>query len=271
MPAEKSRRRKRRLNALDGKTWTRYSISIWDLTKTLEEKRLRHPAMFPVALVKRLLEIYTRPGDVILDPFMGAGSTLVAAQELQRKGIGFEISSEFISLAKHRLKTESSAQEESPDSIIYCEDARQLDQFVARDSVDLVVTSPPYWDIHRQRRTADGKPPRPYGSSEQDLGNIADYSLFLQALSRIFNQLFVVLKPGHKCILIVMDIRKKGQFYPFHIDCIQRMTKVGFTLEDIIIWDRRRDYHNLRPLGYPYVFRVNKVHEYLLIFKKPDS
>jgi DNA modification methylase len=269
--SEKFRRRKPRLNALDGKTWTRYSISIWDLTKTVEETRLRHPALFPVALIKRLLDIYTRPGDVVLDPFMGAGSTLVAAQELERQGIGFEISSEFISLAKQRLRNNSGSEEAVLAPEIYHEDARHLGHHVASDSVDLVITSPPYWDVHRQRRTADGKQPRPYSPSEQDLGNIANYSLFLDSLSSVFDQLFRVLKPGHWCILIVMDLRKGSTFYPLHIDCIQRMTSTGFSLEDIIIWDRHREYHSLRPLGYPYVFRVNKVHEYILIFKKPDS
>lgn len=271
MTEEKHRRRKQRLNALDGKTWIRYSISIWDLSKTVEETRLRHPALFPVALVKRLLDIYTRPGDVVLDPFMGAGSTLVAAQELKRQGIGFEISSKFIALAKQRIKNGSTQEAAAPAPVIYPEDARHLGRYVASDSVDIVITSPPYWDIHCQRRTADGKEPRPYSPSEQDLGNISDYTLFLDALSSVFDQLFKVLKPGHWCVLIVMDIRKGSRLFPLHIDCIQRMTDTGFSLEDIIIWDRHREYHNLRPLGYPYVFRVNKVHEYLLIFKKPES
>ena len=264
----KSQRSKRRLNALDGKTWTRYSISIWNVAKTVDETRLQHPALFPVALVKRLLEIFTRPGEVVLDPFSGAGSTLVAAQELKRKGVGFEISSEFISLAQQRLQTGSTPEDDSINPVIYNEDARQLERHLASNSVDFIITSPPYWDIHRQRRTADGKTPRPYSPLEQDLGNISDYPLFLDALGGVFNQLFTVLKPNHWCVLIVMDIRKGSRFFPFHIDCIQRMTEAGLSLEDIIIWDRHREYHNLRPLGYPYVFRVNKVHEYILIFRK---
>ena len=65
-----------------------------------------------------------------------------------------------------------------------------------------------------------------------------------------------------------MDLRKKNFFYPLHIDISSIMNTIGFVLDDIIIWDRRQEYNNLRPLGYPYVFRVNKVHEFLLIFKK---
>jgi hypothetical protein len=68
---------------------------------------------------------------------------------------------------------------------------------------------------------------------------------------------------------VVMDIRKKSKFYPFHIDISLLMEEIGFDLDDIIIWDRRREYNNVRPLGYPSVFRINKVHEFIMIFKKP--
>ena len=253
------------LNALDGKTWTRYSISIWEISKSTEETRLHHPALFPQKLVERLIQIYTKPGDIVLDPFMGAGNTLLAAQEFGCQAIGIDISQKYVNLARERL-----AQTESK-SKIYCKDAQKLTKHIPSNSIDLVVTSPPYWNIHQQRRTADGKAPRPYTLSTEDLGNISDYSNFLEAIGNVSAELFTVLKPGHWCILIVMDLRKKNQFYPFHIDCINQWTTKGFQLEDIIIWDRRRDYHNLRPLGYPTTFRVNKVHEYILIFQKPPS
>ena len=66
-----------------------------------------------------------------------------------------------------------------------------------------------------------------------------------------------------------MDLRKGSRFYPFHSDLARKMEDIGFIFDDIIIWDRRLDYNNLRALGYPSVFRLNKVHEFLLIFKKP--
>jgi len=46
------------------------------------------------------------------------------------------------------------------------------------------------------------------------------------------------------------------------------MQKIGYIYDDLIIWDRQADYNNMRPLGYPYKFRINKVHEYLMIFIK---
>jgi DNA modification methylase len=197
---------------------------------------------------------------------MGTGSTLVAAKELSRQGIGVEISPQYIDVAQKRLSVVTPDHEKSQ---IFCEDARGLSRLISANTIDLVVTSPPYWDVHRQRRTADGKTPRPYTSSSNDMGNISAYSEFLKALGTVAKQLFVVLKPGHWCVLIVMDLRKKDQFYPFHIDCVNQWINEGFQLEDIIIWDRRKEYHNLRPLGYPTTFRVNKIHEYILIFRKP--
>jgi len=266
---EKEIRNSKRLNDLDGKTWTRYSISVWDIAKSPQEMKLKHPAMFPEELVKRLITIYTNKGDVVLDAFMGSGSTILVAKKLSRKGIGFEISKEFIKLAKKRLSQQFLfASNDVEESLIYEDDARNLLNYLEPNSIDLVITSPPYWDIHRQIRTADRKKTRPYTDLRSDLGNISDYYEFIDALKEVFQEIFKVLKPGKWCIIIVMDLRKKNKFYPLHIDIAKIMMEIGFEFEDVIIWDRKQEYSNLRPLGYPYVFRVNKVHEYILIFKK---
>jgi len=268
---KKEVRDSKRLNDLDGKTWTRYSISVWDIAKSPQEMKLKHPAMFPEELVKRLITIYTKKGDVILDTFMGSGSTILVAKNLSRKGIGFEISKEFVKLAKKRLSQQLLfATNEAEEPLIYEDDARNLLNYLEPNSIDLVITSPPYWDIHRQIRTADRKKIRPYTDLRSDLGNISDYYKFIDALKEVFQEVYKVLKPEKWCVIIVMDLRKKNKFYPLHIDTAKMMMEIGFEFEDIIIWDRKKEYSNLRPLGYPYVFRVNKIHEYILIFKKSD-
>lgn len=82
-----------RANDLGGKDWTKYSISVWnDIRKTAEEAKLGHPAMFPGALVERLLLCFTKDSEkVVLDPFSGSGATLVAAKRMGKRGIGFEV------------------------------------------------------------------------------------------------------------------------------------------------------------------------------------
>ncbi len=271
---------RKRANDLDGKTWTKYSISIWsDIRKTPEEMRLGHPAMFPIALVTRLIRVFTTSDErVILDPFAGVGSTPIAAQLLGRDGIGIELSPEYVEIARQRqvqfgFLTEDGFELPSGSGTrrIIQGDARHLLTFLEPETVDLVVTSPPYWDILSRKRTADYKETRDYGDLAQDLGKVADYEQFLAELMKVFEQVYTVLKPGKYCIVIVMDIRKKDSFYPFHSDVADMMRDIGFIYDDLIIWDRRHEYNNLRPLGYPSVFRVNKVHEFILIFKKPPG
>lgn len=261
----------RRANDLDGRTWTRYSISVWsDIRKTPEEIALGHPAIFPQQLVTRLIECFTRSDEkVILDPFMGSGSTIIAADRMGKTGIGFETSAEYYNLAAHRLYNRELFQTYELTSQIYLADARRMLEFLKPESVDLVITSPPYWNILSQKRTADYKETRDYGNAPGDLSQIADYNEFLKELSKVFEKVYQVLKPSKYCIVIVMDLRKKDRFYPFHSDIADFMQEIGFIYDDIIIWDRRHEYNNMRPLGYPSVFRINKAHEYILIFKKP--
>mgnify|MGYP000428985670 CR=1 FL=1 len=270
IPTTNEKLKKERLNDLDGKTWGRYSISIWDIVKTPDEMKLRHPAIFPVELCRRLIQIYTKKGDLVIDPFVGSGSTLVACKELGRRGVGIDINEKFVKIARKRLCQESLDVNVQEEPQVFTDDAVNLLNYVEPESVDLCITSPPYWMVHLRKRSADYKDPRPYSQLVRDLGNITDYSTFLSELKRVFENVHKALKPGKRCIIIAMDIRVLNRFIPYHIDIISFMKEIGFVLEDIIIWDRRKEYNKLRPLGYPYVFIVNKVHEYIMIFRKDE-
>ncbi|MHA1271802.1 MAG: DNA methyltransferase [Promethearchaeota archaeon] len=265
----------KKLNELDGNEWLRYSISVWEITKTPEERKLGHPAIFPLELCNRIIKIFTKPGDIVLDPFFGSGSTLISAKNNNRKAIGFEINKEYIKLFKNRIKQTSISdfnlkeKDKRINSIkIFNKNANLISDYLQPNSIDLCLTSPPYWDILRMKRTADYKNIRPYSDNDEDLGNIEDYNLFLLKLKEIFQQIYDILKDNKYCVIVLMDIRKKDQFFTFHIDTINFMRDIGFYLDDIIIWNRKMEYNNLRPLGYPYVFRVNRIHEYILLFQK---
>jgi len=267
----KAPRSTKRANELDGSEWTRFSISVWkDIHKTPEESKYHHPAMFPTMLTTRLIRCFAVPSDKkVLDPFMGSGSTLVSALSMGKEGIGFEINHEYIQLAEKRL-AQKPLIGEFLQPLIYHDSATQIEQRLEPESVHLCITSPPYWDILSQKRTADYKEIRDYGDMESDLSKIGTYEGFLDGLVRVFRGVYNVLAKSKYCIVNVMDLRKKDKFYPFHCDLSARMQEIGFIWDDVIIWDRRNEYNNLRSLGYPYVFRINKIHEYLLIFKKPD-
>jgi len=262
-----------RMNNLTGKEWLQNSFTIWrDVVKTSEERATKHPALFPQELVEKLIRLYLRdPGSVVLDPFMGIGSTMLASMNQGMRGIGFDLNKDFCQIANDRInKFQGTLTNDfeilTPD--IFNRDSRTISKVIPESSVDLVVTSPPYWDILNQKRTADGKSIRNYSSETDDLGNISDYDEFLADLKNIYTEVYKVMKPGARCVAVVMDIRKKDKFYPLHEDQSRIMREIGFELDEYVIWDRQRDYNNMKTLGYPYVYRFNRVHEFICIYLK---
>ena len=83
--------------------WTK---SIWTFG-TESAARLGHPAPFPLELPRRLILLYSYPGDVVLDPFMGSGTTCLAAKMLGRHYLGFDIDPGYVELAQRRLAQEA--------------------------------------------------------------------------------------------------------------------------------------------------------------------
>ena len=68
-------------------------------------KGIKHPAIYPVKIVEEFLYLLTRPGDVVLDPFIGSGSTAVACKQLGRYFIGYDINPEYCEYAQNRVET----------------------------------------------------------------------------------------------------------------------------------------------------------------------
>jgi len=79
------------------------SLSVWEIAPE-SARRVGHPAPFPEELAKRIIRFYSYVGDVILDPFMGSGTTLVAAASTNRHWIGYDVVEEYCHIARRRLK-----------------------------------------------------------------------------------------------------------------------------------------------------------------------
>jgi len=83
--------------------WTN---GIWSFSGE-SKKRVGHPAPFPIELPRRCIKLFSFVGDIILDPFVGSGTTLIAAYLNNRKGIGVDIDKKYCDLAIKRLKQEA--------------------------------------------------------------------------------------------------------------------------------------------------------------------
>ena len=94
-------------NGSPAKTWNggNTTSNVWKINKIIPNKN-QHPTEKPVPLMEKIVHIHSDVGDVVLDPFMGHGSTLRAAKDLGRKAIGIEIEEKYCEIAAKRMAQE---------------------------------------------------------------------------------------------------------------------------------------------------------------------
>ena len=81
------------------------TLSVWPI-RAASAKSVGHPAPFPIELPRRLIELYTFEDELVLDPFMGSGTTTIAARQRRRHYVGYDTSPEYVQLAHKRLGAE---------------------------------------------------------------------------------------------------------------------------------------------------------------------
>lgn len=274
--------KRNKLNDLTGKEWMPETKSYWfqkGLGRNSPEAKIEkmHPAPFSFQDIERLIKFFTKENDVVMDPFLGVGSTLKAAALTKRRGIGIELTPRWVELAKERLEKEVGPGTIDKFTIINGDSSKELKR-MKDNSVDFIVTSPPYWNIlHKKdqkiikQRVNNGLETK-YSNDERDLGNIDDYSEFLKILVNNFIlESARVLKNKKYFALIVSDFRHKSKFVSFHSDLIKLLDGVehaGYKLNLQGIKILIQNHKSLHPYGYPFAYVENIHHQYILIFRK---
>jgi site-specific DNA-methyltransferase (cytosine-N4-specific) len=98
---EKINKIEKEKSKINKEDWYKYIQTIWKINT---EKDRSHPAPFPIEIPRRLIELYSFVDDIILDPFMGSGTTALAALYSKRKYVGYELNEKYIRFANNRLK-----------------------------------------------------------------------------------------------------------------------------------------------------------------------
>lgn len=99
-----SRKRNDKENSISKEDFMAWTKSLWTMNAE-SAKRIGHPAPFPMELPHRLINLYSFKGDIVLDPFMGSGTTAIAALKSHRKYVGYEINKDYLTLCERRIKT----------------------------------------------------------------------------------------------------------------------------------------------------------------------
>ena len=291
------------LNELTGEEWLYFTKSLMTTAYPSElghAARRVHGANKPPRLMARLIEFFSRTGELVLDPFAGVGGTLLGAAIARgpRLALGIELEPRWAAIFDDVVRDLSNERDGAgPDLVdlgtadpggprrfdptgisMRVGDALALLPTLDAGSVDLVATDPPYnlqlpmtmaggtlAETHANRRTDYAM----ITDSPDDLANAADYPTFLERMGIVFGEVRRVLRQGGYAVVIVRDAYQDGRYVFTGSDLAARAAAVGLVPKGDLIWYQAGT--RLRPYGYPHAFVPNIVHQHILVLRNEPA
>lgn len=267
---------------MSAKEWVKSQLGVWQFSygaRDIRDKDL-HPATFPLSLAEKVIQLFTHEGELVVDPFVGSGTTLVAAQELNRNALGFDLQQKYIDLCQDRLVRDNLFNQ--AQQLAVQDDALEIAHYLSPETVSLIWTSPPYANLLNRRRKnksrrGDQRKNDQFGKVEQysqdprDLGTMP-VEQYTRAIGDIFERMLPLLKPKAHCVINVSDMWWENERITIHISLVEELRKRGYELRNIIIWDRTNIVNRIGIFGWPSNYiTMGTTFEYLLDFWRPPS
>lgn len=265
-----------KLNDLTGKEWLLATKSFYLSTKCADDKdAFGHPAPFLIKDVEKMISMFTKKNMIVFDPFMGSGTTAIAAFNLGRKSVGIDLNPDYKTLALSRF--EKKGMQEHIDYQYIVGDSLIITSEI--DKVDYIITSPPYHNILKNdskgiRNDKSQKGYRNgsrigveyYSENKNDLGNQETYEDFLELFFKIMVEAYNRLNSKRYCSIVISDFTVNKKEVCVQADIVSLMQKIGFSFVGTIIL--LQDNKPLYPFGYPYSFKINHMHQNIINFIK---
>jgi len=281
---EKEQRAKT-FNGMTAREWTIESRSVWnDVSSSRNKKQLQHGATYPLKLCDRAISMYSREGDIVLDPFLGTGTTVISAINNKRFGIGIELTDHYFQIAQTEIANSIGLFNEPNYQLLHGDCCEMVDE-LKDNSVQLTLTSPPYANLihivvddrtNRHKKSAfvteNNATTKVYSDSDKDFGNMS-MDEYKTNVTNLMKKIYKKTKPGGYNVWVVKDFRDIKHNIPYvdlHSAIAECGSKAGFVYHDLIIWDQNEQ-RALVLLGYPSVFYVNQNHSYLVVLRKPSN
>ncbi len=222
-------------------------------------------------ILTQLVTRYTKQDEVVLDLFLGSGTSAIESVNLGRKAVGVELKADMAEYVRQKLEEQG----KSADVQIINGDSaniewtgkaiqRSLKQF-EREKAQFLFLHPPYADIIK------------FSESENDLSNADTTEAFLDMFQNVCALGYEMLEPGRFAGLVIGDKYAAGELIPLGFYCMERMNRVGFTTKSIIVKNisgnekakgRMSNLWRYRALvGGFYIFK----HEYVFLMQKPKK
>jgi len=218
-------------------------------------------------IATQLYTRFTKPGDVVLDMFLGSGTSAIEAVNMGRKCIGVELKPEMVSYVKDKFTTEERRESvqiingDSASNDIQEKINKSLAKY-KQDKAQMLILHPPYADIIK------------FSEMQEDLSNCSSNEHFLDMFKEVAQNGYNSLENGRYAALIIGDKYAKGELVPLSFLCMQKMNEVGFKTKSIVVKNiegnekckgRTTNLWRYRALaGGFYIFK----HEYIMIFQK---
>lgn len=259
-----------KINDLNLNRWKEYEDIITDSLWVLEkrDKSGAHKAdywgNFIPQIPNQFIRRYTKKDDWVLDAFAGSGTTLIECKRLGRSGIGVELNSDVVKLARQNLSKEKTRNKvkiklvEGDSTKVNLKDELKK---AGIKSVQFVFLHPPYWDIIK------------FSKKKSDLSNAKSVEEFLEMFGKVIDNTCSVLEEGRYFAVVIGDKYSDGEWIPLGFYTMQEVMRRGFKLKSTIVknFDTTKGKMNQKELwryralaGGFYIFK----HEYMFLFKK---
>jgi len=270
------------LNCLTGKEWIKNQLGVWQFSyesRDMRDKK-KHPATFPISMSSRLISLFTHKGELVLDPFVGSGTTLISARDLDRNAVGVDLKPEYVDLCVERLA--QLPLDSNSRQIAVVADAMSIPDFIQESSISLILTSPPYANLLNrkrknksrrgdQRKNEQFDKVEQYSQDPRDLGTM-EIREFTKRIGDIYEKLLPLLKPKAHCVINVPDMWWEDERITIHLEIIQELRRRGYQFRNTIIWDRTNIVNRIGIFGWPSNYiTMGTTFEYLLDFRRPPD
>jgi DNA modification methylase len=291
------------LNELSGEEWLYFTKSVLTTAYPSElghAARKAHGANKPPRLMARLIEFFTRSGELVLDPFAGVGGTLLGAAIARgpRRALGIELEPRWLAIYE-RVVLELAAERDGAGPLIAdlgatdpggprgfdpsglelrLGDSLAILPSLPEASVDFIATDPPY-NVQLPLTMAGGKLAETHANrrtdyamvteSPADLANAPDYATFLDRMGVAFGEMARVLRPGRYATVIVRDAYQDGRYLFTAADLAARASAAGLVPKGALVWYQAGT--RLRPYGYPRAFVPNIAHQHIIVLRREPT
>ena len=269
------RKARNTVNDLDLKEWKQYDDLLTDSLWLFPERdrsgthAADYHGNFVPQIPYQVMTRFTKRGDVVLDTFLGSGTTLIEAKKLGRHGFGIELQESVAAMAKERINETDTIYQEAK-SRIFIEDStsnraqmkvRNALHSMGKEKLQMVIAHPPYHDIIQ------------FSDDPNDLSNAKNTEDFCQTFGKIFDNFVPLLESKRYFVLVIGDKYTGGEWIPLGFYLMKEAMDRGLTLKSLIVKNMagnraKRNLENLwryRALyGGFYIFK----HEYVMIFRK---